>query len=345
MDVLTVYLEGTANTLKPTTTQIGELFANTAGVDITDPRVELDVKSGAPLQCKMGFDGCGVTNGLPGVIWAFGLATQCDAIRARVDALISARHLPLRIVVLGLSRGGIGALMLAQRLRSAAPAGQISLHLCLFDPVPGNLIITVRLFDWFGISTAKGVMDVSDTPIERALAIYPHEALPDLAFHAPIMPRYPSGCELDEDSTLGCHQGALYPPSRRLPKQWFAACALSQHRVIAFLEASGTRFVPGSATPSAASLAPTCLQLCEEALGEKCQSTRASHAAGGVGTIVRHHSGRLLNNHHRILLESLAPDDPRVSAASRRDDAKEPVLMLEVIRGYPHSGSGSGRAV
>ena len=51
-------------------------------------------------------------------------------------------------------------------------------------------------------------MDVSDAPIKRVLAIYPCEALPDLAFHAPILPKYPPGADVEEDATLGCHQGA-----------------------------------------------------------------------------------------------------------------------------------------
>ncbi len=89
------------------------------------------------------------------------------------------------MTVVGLSRGGIGALKLAKRLMHCACPGRLDLSLCLFDPVPGNLVNAVRFFDWFGLSTTNAVMDVSRAPIARVLAIYPYEPLPDLAFHAP----------------------------------------------------------------------------------------------------------------------------------------------------------------
>ena len=94
---------------------------------------------------------------------------------------------PLHIVTVGLSRGGIGALMLATRLRKLIDQlettgglqgleARIELSLLLFDPVPGNLIGVVKLLDPFKMSTAASVMDVSKAPITRVLSIYPYDA-------------------------------------------------------------------------------------------------------------------------------------------------------------------------
>jgi len=58
--VLSVYFEGTANTLKPITTQIGVFFELTNGVDVTLPSTTLPA---APTALKMGFDGYGVFAG------------------------------------------------------------------------------------------------------------------------------------------------------------------------------------------------------------------------------------------------------------------------------------------
>jgi len=270
-----------------------------------------------------------------------------------VSALLVTRNRPLQLTVVGLSRGGIGALLLVQQLgkmREMVGADAIRLRsverlhvsLCLYDPVPGNLIRTVQYLDWLSISTASSVLDVSDCPVHECLAIYPYEPLPDLAFHAPIFPRYPAGCQLDEDATLGCHQGALYEPaaiSARHPLH--AACTLSQHRVTAFLEQSGVRL--SAAAPSATALVPACLAICEGAVSMREASTRSAHAASrrgarctgmvyAEGAVVRREHGRLLNRHHRLLLEAHVPDDPRLHRApdeayDRVDDAP---YMLDI---------------
>lgn len=43
--------------------------------------------------------------------------------------------------------------------------------------------------------------------VRRVLALYPYEPLPDIAFHAPLLPAYPPQALVEEDVTLGCHQG------------------------------------------------------------------------------------------------------------------------------------------
>ena len=55
---------------------------------------------------------------------------------------------------------------------------RLSLNLCLFDPVPGNLICTARGLDLLGYSTANSCMDISACGCLRdVLALYPHECV------------------------------------------------------------------------------------------------------------------------------------------------------------------------
>ena len=207
--VLACFFEGTANCLQPTTTQIGQFFDACDHYDITEMLAEPDPN----LQAfKMGFDGCGYAYGPPGTIWAVGLGSQCQVVVARVQWLLQTRR-HVTVVALGLSRGGVAALMLAKRLGGFDPE-RLSVQLCAFDPVPGNLVCASRYIDLLGLNAANCVLDCSGCrTLRRVLALYPHEPLPDLAFHAPIFPRYPSSdwCEIEEDAVLGCHQGALYP--------------------------------------------------------------------------------------------------------------------------------------
>ena len=204
---ITVFFEGTANPIRPVVTQIGELFALCDALDVTDPQVA----AGEASHLKMGFDGCGVVAGLPGALFAFGLAPQCDAVVARLEALASSSEACrqcLSVNVLGLSRGGIAALQLAKKLESASTAlrDRLRLALLLFDPVPGNLVFTARHLDFLAavgmpgvLTTASGVLDLSASPVSSVLAVYPHEPLPDIAFHAPLLP---ASLEANTDSRL-----------------------------------------------------------------------------------------------------------------------------------------------
>ena len=97
--VLTVFFEGTANTLQPITTQIG-IFAKYCQahdvsngavhvpMNLPDESSEYQHKSGRTNAYKMAFDGCGVTNGTMGTLFAAGLDAQCDAVIRAVDAIL-----------------------------------------------------------------------------------------------------------------------------------------------------------------------------------------------------------------------------------------------------------------
>ena len=99
-DHLSVFIEGTANTLSPVTTQIGRFYAQVQAVEATEAVVAGVIADAQPLRWKLGFDGCGVTNGMAGVIWAFGLSSQvtiCMICLAHAHMLIRSAPPPIRI--------------------------------------------------------------------------------------------------------------------------------------------------------------------------------------------------------------------------------------------------------
>merc|ERR1712113_1210318 len=58
---------------------------------------------------------------------------------------------------------------------------------------------------------ANQAMDISNVQnLGKVLVLYPHEPLPAIAVHAPLLISFPARCELEEDVILGCHQGALW---------------------------------------------------------------------------------------------------------------------------------------
>lgn len=118
-------------------------------------------------------------------------------------------------------------ILIRQRLR---------INLLLFDPVPGNQILTTQL-DPLGYTTAASGLDVRSSAgvLRRVLAIYPYEPLPAITFHAPLVPSYPPGCEVEEVVSLGCHQGAILCAPNRI------SCRLSYVMIRSFLLGSAVR--------------------------------------------------------------------------------------------------------
>ena len=83
------------------------------------------------------------------------------------------------------------------------------MSLLLFDPVPGDLL-TVAQLDLLGLTNTFASKDLSNCLcLSRVLALYPYEPLPAILCHAPVLCRYPTHCMVEEEVTLGCHQGAL----------------------------------------------------------------------------------------------------------------------------------------
>ena len=77
------------------------------------------IPSPVPKQMKIAFDGCGVTHGCCGTLFAAGLREQTQVVRQKLEAIMLSPDLQkrrVRLNVVGLSRGGCAAIFLAQEL-------------------------------------------------------------------------------------------------------------------------------------------------------------------------------------------------------------------------------------
>jgi hypothetical protein len=308
--IITVYFSGTDGVVQGGSTQISTFSSYTIGVDLTNSALpEEDYQ-----YYKFAFDGCGVTNGMMGMVFAYGLQEQCDKVRDVVSVLVR-NHYKIILNCFGLSRGGIAVLMLTQML-SHIPKSQLEMNILLFDPVPGNLITSSKV-DLIGVTVANQNMDVSDSVnLRRVLSIYPYIPLPDMAFHAPIIPRFPTHSEVEEDVTLGCHQGALIIP-------YNLETRLSFLRIKTFLQESGTRF-DESINDMFPITEHQCLTEIENEIARNIGSTsiRYVHSLDNL-VIVREGDGPFLNLHHVNILRKLGrevPDEPNCYLKIRRED-------------------------
>lgn len=301
--ILNVYFEGTANTLQSFGTQIGLFSHITQAVDIHINDINNpNTISESNDHYKISYDGCGVTNGINGLIFASGLKDQCCEIIHYAGLLINLYE-KLQVNAVGLSRGGIAVLYLAQELSVFNPE-VLRLNLLAFDPVPGNLISSGWL-DIFGFSTANSAINLTNcNNIDNVLSLYPYEPLPDLAFHAPLLPNYPINCRVEEDACLGCHQGALFCHGN-------VESRLSYVRIRSWLEEHGTLFnTPKDSYVmhiiASLSLSPQqCLEIMDMQV-EKLNRTkqivlRHAHSSPSGAVIKRHSSGKYLNVWHKYL--------------------------------------------
>jgi hypothetical protein len=137
--LLTIFWEGTANTVNPITTQIGFFSKACCGVAVSSPdQVPADRR--CPL--KLSFDGCGVTHGgFWGGLFAHGLDEQCDLAINIIQKMLMQQQEQLQqqissyycndnsdkevnrdqadgvhVVAVGFSRGGVACMKLAQKL-------------------------------------------------------------------------------------------------------------------------------------------------------------------------------------------------------------------------------------
>lgn len=303
--VLTVFMEGTASTIDRVVTQIGLFSSICRAEPLSTSGPESPARRG---HFKLSFSGCGVTDGLRGTLFAHGLRGQCRAVRAHVDAFLAAG---LRLVLnfVGLSRGGIGGCYLAQLLADL-DRRDVAINMLLFDPVPGNLVCMAR-GDLLGLMNANMAMDLSRVKnLGRVVVLYPHEPLPDLAFHAPLFVAFASDgvLELEQDVILGCHQGALmlHPGS--------AANCLSFALIRRFLSECGTKLDRGQGRAMQLDKPDAALaKMLDLELDRSQPTTRCAHAQVPGMRIVRHEAGQCLNRSHQRLLRKLG----RPSSSSR----------------------------
>ncbi|CAK9087974.1 Serine/threonine/tyrosine-interacting protein B [Durusdinium trenchii] len=285
----------------------------------------------------MAFDGCGVTDGFCGTICAKGLRRQCRMVRRQVDSLLAelknntAEQSKLRVNAVGLSRGGIACSYLAQEMADI-PASSCELSLLLFDPVPGDLL-TVAQLDFFRLTNTSASGDMSNCAcLSRVLALYPYEPLPAILCHAPILCRYPPHCMVEEEVTLGCHQGALQIHDLRGPVIDLAS-AMCFLRIRRWLMECGTPLDHNhvDCTVKVKDLEAFCLRKCNAEVKRLSPSSRCSHTALSCwgATIVRHKPDRgvqFLNEQHRLLAS--AGSDEKWLLEIRTDKAPFPSGLL-----------------
>jgi len=302
-----VYFSGTDGTIVGGHTQITLFFNLTDAFDLTGYLDEIPLDGS---HYKIAFDGCYVTNGTLGAIFAQGLTDQCQKVSKIVHHLIDSGY-KVQLNCMGLSRGGMAILLLVKGF-CHIPKIHLEMNTLLFDPVPGNLIISGKL-DWFNTTLVNQCMDISESiNLRRVLAIYPYQPLPDLTFHAPIIPTYPTHCEVTEDVTLGCHQGALFFPVNLETR-------LSFLRIKTFLLQCGTVF-----DESLNQLYPIPELYCLREIEEEClldiPSTRNAHSQTNA-VIVRESTGEYLNLFHYELRQELGLEvtqDPKFILKIRR---------------------------
>ena len=126
--ILTIFWEGTANTIDPVTTQIG-LFANAVcAYRVASPDDVHDARD-CRRPLKLAFDGCGVTNGqFWGVLFAAGLDGQVNTAISVIQKMLYQQQQQdqevrgVHVVAVGLSRGGMACMKFARKLAQTFPA-------------------------------------------------------------------------------------------------------------------------------------------------------------------------------------------------------------------------------
>eukprot|EP00667_Euglena_gracilis_P014760 EG_transcript_15303 len=293
--VLSVFWSGTASRIDDQRSQIAVFAKHTVAVDVTGVGNVGGVLEGvqsSPVQLKVGFDGCGVTNGLLGTLFAVGLDGQCQQVRQTVLQLIG-RGRYVRLNCLGLSRGAVAGFLLA-KLLADVPSDMFEMNLLAFDPVPGNSFVG-RVLDGLSYSVVSQCLDLRRcTTLARVLALYPHEPLPAVVLHAPVVPVYSPATDVREMVTLGCHQGAvLFHRTLSLAQQ------MAFLQIRSFLISCGTDLSDALLAPTLVDVDTFLLGLADEALVE-APTSRDCHSLRRV-RIVRQPAGQFLNAFHRQL--------------------------------------------
>lgn len=105
------------------------------------------------------YNGCGITHGIPGMLFGTGLNRPVRDVIDMVEQEIANGH-TVRINAIGHSRGACAAQLLALQLRTVSPE-LLTINLILIDPVPGNYIPTANI-DGLDISIASKTWDLRE---------------------------------------------------------------------------------------------------------------------------------------------------------------------------------------
>jgi hypothetical protein len=286
---LTIYFSGTGHSIENNEMLAGALHSMTL----------LDKE-----HAKMGFDGCGVEYGCSGAMFGTGLEEQCEQVVENVIGMLKIGK-RVRLNAYGHSRGAVACLLLAKKL-GKFDRDILEINLVLMDPVPGNLISSAAL-DFTHRTLARQALDVSDCRnLTRVLAIYPHEPLPDYAFHAPIIPQYPPYCEVTEEIIPGCHAGAQLMRNDII-NGFNNASRITFSMVTQFLVKLGTTFTFLTSAPSAdqeVGMRNRLLRLYTEAFNvqqdKNLSLTRPCHAASSVAIKTQWPANFLSHTHKKL---------------------------------------------
>ncbi|MFN3234798.1 MAG: hypothetical protein ACE365_05250 [Gammaproteobacteria bacterium] len=305
--VLSVYFCGTAGNIKDESTYIG-FFANiTDALDVTEKLPDTITED----HYKMAFDGCGYVYGLSGTIFASGLEEQCQVVVDRVKYLLDQGKI-INLNFLGLSRGGIAGIFLAQKLSEVAST-RLKLNLVLFDPVPGNLIISQKLF--FKQTVAGQAFDLEHScNLQNILVIYPHEPLPDFQFHAPEFPDFPDYTRVNEIVVPGCHQGAF---------SGGAGSATSKLLVLRALRGFGT-ILFNMSNRVEANLVKRALREMDQALSDTNETKRCAHSRTGAEIVSQKGDG--------TVFDYLNPLHAQLAQEVGRTIYENPTFKYKIVR-------------
>mmetsp|Transcript_1827 Transcript_1827/g.2748 ORF Transcript_1827/g.2748 Transcript_1827/m.2748 type:complete len:373 (-) Transcript_1827:377-1495(-) len=304
--ILTVFMEGTANRIDRSLTQVSVFSEASIYKSTRLPsernKVDLALTSKGPGQYTLRFHGCGFSHGMSGTLFANGLKEQCSVIHDYVEEFINVKSknrtgYKVTINFVGQSRGAIGGLYLAKRLKNYH-VDDLVLNLFLVDPVPGNFVWISRYLDVLRVSNTNQVMDISKVRnLGRVVLLYPHEPLPDIAVHAPLLVVCPDNCELERDVVLGCHQGAIF-----LSKS--TATRMSFYRIKEFLHRCGSYLDFGCidyCNHLDISAEKLLQSLRRELEKKKASTTRTCHSHPPGAMIIRRETAVFVNRFHERL--------------------------------------------
>ncbi|WP_454781046.1 hypothetical protein [Legionella sp. WA2022007384] len=213
---LTAIFEGTIYSIEEPNTHLHQVLSRDCkGVRISSAD-EVEQHKDA-THFKMGFNGCGVDYGVKGLLFGAGVKEQSDQVVEVIKKLIKDGY-KVKFNGIGLSRGGIAAIMAALKL-AHVDRFHLETNLLLLDPVPGNLFY-VPFLDFFNYTLTNSSIDLSSSKnLNYVETLYPYlevgedtEELLDqilAKFHIPIRPTYPPHCQVREEVILGAHLKAF----------------------------------------------------------------------------------------------------------------------------------------
>jgi hypothetical protein len=158
------------------------------------------------------FPGVGTIHPIRGTLFGTGMSEQIQTALVFILGKIKPEH-HLVINLFGHSRGAISALILTQKLAKIDPK-QLSIHLMMHDPIPGNLISASKI-DTLKLTLANQAMNLKHCKnLKKVLTLYPNcpfKGYNPLALaHAPLFPSYPDESMVHEEIIPGTHSESQF---------------------------------------------------------------------------------------------------------------------------------------